>query len=104
MDHCLIILVLMYLSESGPAPSGEVAESLKFSRKHASALLSRCFRRGFVSRRPYNRGRVRGYIYELAEKGVRWVLYKTSQKSNVGGYDDKPTMKNWKRKHLSTKL
>lgn len=71
---------MAYLAESGRAESGEVAEALRsFSRKSASMVFLRCFRRGFVSREAFKRGRVRRYIYELTDKGAKWLLYKASQ-------------------------
>ncbi|UCC58363.1 MAG: hypothetical protein JSW14_00050 [Candidatus Bathyarchaeum sp.] len=73
-------LVLAHLAESGSTVSGEVAESLGISPKHAGMTLLRCYRCGFVSRQPYRRGRVRGYIYELTNKGAEWMLYKASQR------------------------
>jgi len=85
-------LVLVYLAESGPAKSGEVAEglkSLRISCKYASLVLTRCYRRRFVSRRPYKRGRERGYVYQLSDKGAEWLLYKASQK-NGDLHDGKP--------------
>jgi len=80
MDHDVMLLVLACLSESRSATSGEVAETHSFiSREYVSMVLTRCYRRGFVSRRPYKRGRVRGYVYELTNKGAEWVFYKNSQ-------------------------
>ena len=90
MNHHSMMLALTYLAESGLAKSGDIAESLKISRKHASVILSRCFRRKFVSRRPYKHGRVRGYVYKLTDKGEEWLLYKASQKKNVDLHDRKP--------------
>jgi len=93
-----MFLVLADLVESGLAKSGEVAASLKskhglnVSPKYASLALGRCYRRGFVSREPYKLGRVRGFIYELADKGAKWMLYKSDQWKNVDQSDRKPTI------------
>lgn len=43
-------------------------------------MLTRCYRRGFVSRQPYKQGRGHGYVYRLTNKGAEWILYKFSQK------------------------
>lgn len=83
MDHRSMILVLGYLAESGSVKSGEVAEGLRLKPKHASMVLLRCSRRGFVSKRPYKCGRVHGYIYEFTDKGAKWLLYKASQKKKA---------------------
>jgi len=53
-------------------------------------VLTRCSRRGFVSRRPYKQGREHGYIYKLKNKGAEWVLYKFSHKTNDDQCDRKP--------------
>ena len=91
MDHRLMFLALAYLAESGPARSGEFAESFGIGPKHASMVLLRCKRRGFVWRRPYRRGRVRGYMYGLADKGAKWLLYKVSRKEKDVQYSRRPT-------------
>lgn len=87
-----MMLVLLYLAESGPAESGEVAESLNLKPKHASMVLLRCCDRKFASRRPYQRGRVHGYVYQLTDEGAKWVLYKASQKTNADLNDRKSTI------------
>ena len=76
-----MVLVLTYLSECGSARSRDVAQKLPFiSPKYASLVLTRCSRRGFVSRQPYKQGREHGYVYKLTNKGAEWILYKFSQK------------------------
>ena len=92
MNHSIMFLVLTYLAESGPTKSGEVAERLKISCKYASLVLTRCYRRRFVSRRPYKRGRERGYVYQLSDKGAEWLLYKASHKKEADMHDDKSIM------------
>jgi len=83
-----MFLVLTYLVEHRPAKSGEVAEGLGFiSPKYASLVLTRCYRRGFVSRQPYKRGRERGYAYELTDKGTEWILYKVDQRGKARQHD-----------------
>ena len=93
MNHSIMLLVLTYLAESGPAKSGEVVEglkSLRISGKYASLVLTRCYRQRFVSRRPYKRGRERGYVYQLSDKGAEWLLYKASHKKEADIHDRKP--------------
>lgn len=91
MNHNSIKLVLMHLADLGPAKSREIAENLKLKPKHASMVLSRCKRRGFVSRQRFKRGRVHGYIYDINDKGVEWLLYKASQQRNTNLLESKPT-------------
>ena len=95
MDHCRMTIALAYLA-GGPATSGDFArahdESLEISRKHASTLFSRCYRRGFVSRQPYKSGRVRGFVYQLTNRGAKWMFYKSSQSEKVDLNDRKSTM------------
>ena len=79
-DHASMLLVLSSLAE-GSAESGEVAVRLGFNRKHVSVVLSRCFRRGLVEREPYRRGRERGFVYGLSEKGAEWIWRKASRKA-----------------------
>jgi len=79
-DHHSTILVLGCLLESGSCESGEISASLGFlDQKHVSMILLRCFRRGLVSRRPFKRGRVRGHVYEMTEKGAQWLLHKAQK-------------------------
>lgn len=95
MHHSVMYLVLVYLAELGRAESGEVAEglrSLRISRKYASLVLTRCYRRRFVSRRPYKRGRERGYVYQLSDKGAEWLQYKASHKKDPDVPDREPTI------------
>jgi hypothetical protein len=80
----MMFLVLVHLVEVGSAESGEIADSLGFNRKYISLVLCRCFRRGFVSRTPYRRGRKRGYIYRCTEKGAKWISHKFSSKETAG--------------------
>jgi DNA-binding PadR family transcriptional regulator len=79
----MMLLVLVHLAGVGSAESGEVAVRLRLNRKYVSLVLCRCKRRGFVSRTAYRRGRERGYIYELTEKGAQWILRKSSSKETV---------------------
>lgn len=95
MDHCVMFLILVYLAESGPAKSGEIAEglkSLRISREYASLVLTRCYRRRFVSRCPYKRGRERGYVYQLSDKGAEWLVYKASHKKDTDLHDREPVI------------
>lgn len=103
MNHSIMFLVLTYLAESGPTKSGEVAERLKISCKYASLVLTRCYRRRFVSRRPYKRGRERGYVYQLSDKGAEWLLYKASHK-NGDLHDGTPVIEVEERSIDSPKL
>jgi DNA-binding MarR family transcriptional regulator len=86
----MMLIVLVHLAEVGSAESGEVADSLGFNRKYISVVLSRCSRRRFVSRTAYRRGRERGYIYKLNEKGAQWILHKSSPKETVPDVRPKP--------------
>jgi DNA-binding MarR family transcriptional regulator len=75
-----MLLVLVHLVEVGSGESREIAETLKINPKYVSVLLGRCKRRGFVEREPYKRGRERGFVYRLSEKGAEWLLHKASVK------------------------
>lgn len=83
VEHRMIFLVLVHLAEVRSAESGEVAGRLGFNRRYVSVVLCRCFRRGFVSRKPYKRGRERGYVYGLTGKGAQWILHRSSIKETV---------------------
>jgi len=93
MDHGVMLLVLAFLAESGPAESRKVAEAHTFlSPKYVSLVLTRCYRRGFVSRRPFKRGRVRGYVNELTDEGAEWIMYKASGKEKRALYESQKTI------------
>lgn len=85
-----MLIVLAHFAEVGSAESGEIADKLRFNRKYVSLVLCRCFRRGFVSRTAYRRGRERGYVYKLTEKGAQWILRKSSSKETVPVVPPKP--------------
>ena len=93
-----MFLILAHLAECRLATSRDVTQQLSFiSPKYASLALTRCYRRGFVSRQPYKRGREHGYIYKLTNKGAEWVLYKHSQMTKEDQRDKKP------QKHVGNK-
>jgi hypothetical protein len=83
MDHVSMMLVLSYLAEVDSAKSGEVAEHVNLTLPHVSLLLGRCWKRRLVDRTAYKRGRVRGFIYKLTERGADWLLYKASSKKEA---------------------
>lgn len=72
MNHCLMFLALGYLVEYGPATSADFAgKYVDLSREHASMVLSRCHRRGFVSRQPYKRARTFGPDKKIRKESYR---------------------------------
>jgi hypothetical protein len=76
-----MFLILFYLAEAKSGESREIADELGvFNAKYMSVLLGRCWRRGLVTRTPYQRGKERGYTYFLSEKGAKWILHRVSKK------------------------
>jgi len=68
-------LVLECVKRLGTATSRDVAAQLKISLENASMTLGRCKRQGLVGRREFRRGRVRGYVYWLLDRGKNRLLY-----------------------------
>jgi len=73
-----MIEVLGCLAEVDSGETAEIAERVNRSRDYVSLLLGRCWKRGFVKRTAYKRGRVRGFTYKLSERGAGWLSYKAS--------------------------
>jgi DNA-binding MarR family transcriptional regulator len=78
-----MLLVLGCLAELKSAESGRIADELGLNRKHVSVMISRCHSRGFVSGKPFKRGRIRGFVYKLTDEGINWMRLKAQEK-NVG--------------------
>jgi DNA-binding HxlR family transcriptional regulator len=86
LSHSMILTVLCHLCELNRASSREVAESFGFSSvKYLSLTLSRCKRRGFVDREPYQSGKEHGYVYWLTEKDAEWILRKVEVNEKDSG-------------------
>lgn len=83
MDHVAMIEVLDCLAEVDSGGTAEIAERVNRSRDYVSLLLGRCWKRGFVKRTAYKRGRVRGFTYKLSERGADWLSYKASAESEA---------------------
>jgi len=68
--------VLESVFRLGTATSSDVAAGLRgVSGENVSMVLLKCRRQGLVDRREYKRGRVRGYVYWVLDRGKRRLMY-----------------------------
>ncbi len=68
--------VLESVCRLGMATSSDVAAGLRgVSGENVSMTLLKCKRQGLVDRDEYKRGRVRGYVYWVLDRGKRRLMY-----------------------------